>query len=157
MGANAAISLRFILSLGIVWLAGCAKVPVPYSYPPVADALPLPPAPVIRQSRYTLVELRPDLAQQDLQQQIIDLRIPATTTTKVGEAMRYVLQGSGYRLCADDPPLSTVFALPLPAAHWKLGPLPLNQTLQMLAGDTWRLTVNERERQVCFIAEGTTP
>ena len=100
----------------------------------------------LRQSRYTLIELRPEL-----QQQIIDLRIPASASTTVGDAMRYVLRYSGYRLCEGDPALATLWTLPLPAAHLQLGPLPLNQTLQLLAGSAWRLSVDERTRQVCFI------
>ncbi|AZF53205.1 PilL protein [Pseudomonas sp. R4-34-07] len=106
----------------------------------------------LRQSRYTLVELRPDARQQILQRQIIDLRIPATNVTTVGDAMRYVLRRSGYQLCEGDPVLATLWDLPLPAAHVQLGPLPLNQTLQLLAGNAWRLSVDERERRVCFIA-----
>lgn len=107
---------------------------------------------VLRQSRYTLVALRPDPGQQDLQQQIINLRIPAIAAITVGDAMRYVLRHSGYQLCEGDPTLASLWALPLPAAHLQLGPLPLNQTLQLLAGTVWRLSVDERTRQVCFIA-----
>ncbi|BDB18324.1 hypothetical protein cym2001_16890 [Pseudomonas sp. CYM-20-01] len=66
--------------------------------------------------------------------------------------MRYVLRHSGYQLCEGDPTLASLWALPLPAAHLQLGPLPLNQTLQLLAGTVWRLSVDERARQVCFIA-----
>ncbi|PHN53587.1 hypothetical protein AO268_11460 [Pseudomonas sp. ICMP 8385] len=106
---------------------------------------------LLRQSRYTLVELRPDAGQQNLLRQIIDLRIPATHATTVGDSMRYVLRRSGYQLCEGDPVLATLWDLPLPAAHLRLGPLPLNQTLQLLAGDAWRLSIDERARQVCFI------
>ena len=51
----------------------------------------------LRQSRYTLIELRPELQQQDLQRQIIDLRIPASASNTVGDAMRYLptVAGSG--------------------------------------------------------------
>ncbi|WP_338524003.1 PilL N-terminal domain-containing protein [Pseudomonas batumici] len=111
------------------------------------------PVSVLRQGRYTLIELRPELAQLDLQHQIIDLRIPATPDTSVGDAMRYVLRRSGYQLCDGDPVLAALWSLPLPAAHVRLGPLPLNKTLQLLAGNAWRLSINERERQVCFIAD----
>lgn len=105
---------------------------------------------LLRQGRYTLVELGSDAGQQNLQLQIIDLRIPASAATTVGDAMRYVLRRSGYQLCESDPALASLWALPLPAAHWRLGPLPLNQTLQLLAGTTWRLVVDEHQRQVCF-------
>ncbi|HCN61906.1 MAG TPA: integrating conjugative element protein pill, pfgi-1 [Pseudomonas sp.] len=144
---------RNALFLSMPLLGGCFTAP-PFN-PVCTEVLitPAPTAPVsaLRQSRYTLIELRPELQQQDLQQQIIDLRIPASASTTVGDAMRYVLRYSGYRLCEGDPALATLWALPLPAAHLQLGPLPLNQTLQLLAGSAWRLSVNERARQVCFI------
>lgn len=106
----------------------------------------------VRQSRYTLIELRPEPGQADLQQQIIDLRIPAITAPTVGDAMRYVLRHSGYQLCSGEPALTSLWSLPLPAAHMQLGPLPLNQVLQLLAGSAWRLSLDERSRQVCFVA-----
>lgn len=106
----------------------------------------------LRQGRYTLVELRPDAGQRNLLRQIIDLRIPASHATTVGDAMRYVLRRSGYQLCEGDPVLATLWGLPLPAAHLRLGPLPLSQALQLLAGDAWRLSIDERARQVCFIS-----
>lgn len=136
-----------------VLVGACASIadnsPSPVTPPPVQESSDS--RVVLRQSRYTLVELRPDPGQQDLQQQIIDLRIPATAATTVGDAMRYVLRHSGYQLCEADPTLASLWALPLPAAHLQLGPLPLNQTLQLLAGTAWRLSVDERTRQVCFI------
>lgn len=143
-----------IAALVAMLVSACVSTPDKALLP----AIPMPvqersdsPA-LLRQGRYTLVELRPDAGQQDLQQQIIELRIPATNATTVGDAMRYVLRRSGYQLCDSDPALVTLWALPLPAAHLKLGPLPLNQTLQLLAGAAWHLSVDERARQVCFIA-----
>lgn len=131
-------------------IGGCATI-TDSAAPPITEQASTAAQVFLRQSRYTLIELRPELQQQDLQQQIIDLRIPASTSTTVGDAMRYVLRQSGYRLCEGDPALATLWALSLPAAHLQLGPLPLNQTLQLLAGSAWRLSVDERARQVCFI------
>lgn len=143
--------------LALSFLSGCASTPsllAPKEQAAeIANVMEKPPSVVMTPTaRYTLVELRPDASQQNLQQQIIDLRIPATNATTVGDAMRYVLRRSGYQLCEGDPALATLWALPLPAAHLQLGPLPLNQTLQLLAGNAWRLSVGERERQVCFSA-----
>ncbi|ONH50909.1 type IV pili sensor histidine kinase and response regulator [Pseudomonas cedrina] len=140
--------VRGVYSLGMCLLAGCTLPSAPEAMLP-AEISPNE-TPVIRQNRYTLIELQPADDQMDLQQQIIDLRIPATAATRVGDAMRYVLRHSGYQLCEGDPALASLWALPLPAAHWRLGPLPLNQTLQLLAGNTWRLVVDDGERQVCF-------
>ena len=143
-----------LLALGL--LAGCASWPHSHltteqdtETASITDDAPS--TVMMRATRYTLIELRPELQQQDLQQQIIDLRMPASASTTVGDAMRYVLRQSGYRLCEGDPALATLWTLPLPAAHLQLGPLPLNQTLQLLAGSPWRLSVDERTRQVCFI------
>ena len=144
---------RNALFLSMPLLGGCVTAP---SFKPACTAVSITapsaaPISTLRQSRYTLVELRPDRGQEDLQHQIIDLRIPATAATTVGDAMRYVLRHSGYQLCEGDPTLASLWALPLPAAHLQLGPLPLNQTLQLLAGTAWSLSVDERTRQVCFI------
>lgn len=143
--------------LALSLLAGC--VSIPHSLPPEeqdtakAKLAEKPPSVVVMPTaRYTLVELRTDDGQQNLQQQIIDLRIPGTAATTVGDAMRYVLRRSGYQLCKGDLALATLWTRPLPAAHLQLGPLPLNQTLQLLAGNAWRLSVDERERRVCLIA-----
>ncbi len=143
--------------LTLSFLAGCASTPsslTPNEHVAEIANVMEPPLSVVMMptARYTLVELRPDAGQQNLQQQIIDLRIPATNATSVGDSIRYVLRRSGYQLCEGDPALVTLWALPLPAAHMQLGPLPLNQTLQLLAGAAWRLSIDERARQVCFIA-----
>lgn len=143
---------RNALFLSMPLLGGCVTAP-PFN--PVCTEVLITPAPMalvstLQQGRYTVVEMRPDPSQQDLKQQIINLRIHASATT-VGDAMRHVLRHSGYRLCDGDPALATLWALPLPAAHLQLGPLPLNQTLQLLAGSASRLSVDERARQVCFM------
>ena len=142
------------IMVALTLIGGCATI-VDTAAPPstaITEQASTAAQVFLRQSRYTLIELRPELQQQDLQQQIIDLRIPASASTTVGNAMHYVLRHSGYRLCEGDPALATLWALPLPAAHLQLGPLPLNQTLQLLAGSAWPLSVDEHMRQVCFIA-----
>jgi type IV pili sensor histidine kinase/response regulator len=42
-------------------------------------------------------------------------------------------------------------ALPLPAAHYRLGPVLLRDALLTLAGPVWDLQVDDGERKVCFI------
>lgn len=108
---------------------------------------------VVRYGRYTLVELTPEAAQSDLMTQVVDVSIPLSqgmAEISVGEAMRYVLQRSGYRLC--EP--STAFdLLPLPVAHAHLGPMQLRDALAVLAGPAWTLQIDDKARQVCFIAD----
>jgi len=104
-------------------------------------------AAVVRYGRYTLVELTS--GQGDLMQQIVDTTIPADLPATVGETLRYVLERSGYRLCQGDDETNALNALPLPAAHLHLGPLPLREALQILIGPARELTVDEMTREVC--------
>jgi len=109
--------------------------------------------PVARYGRYTLVELVPEPAQRDLLQQVVEISIPLTLDTTVGDAMRHVLQLSGYQLC---DATAALYALPLPAAHRHLGPLMLRDVLLTLAGSGWQLSVDDLNRQVCFRPHGVS-
>lgn len=119
--------------------------------PPSAAVANLPPdfVPVVRQGRYTLVELVPGPDQRDLMQQVVDITIPATLDATIGDALRYLLRRSGYRLC-ERSGANELYALPLPAADLHLGPLTLRQALLTLAGPAWDLSVDDTGRRVCF-------
>ncbi|QZD73259.1 PilL N-terminal domain-containing protein [Pseudomonas sp. 3-2] len=104
----------------------------------------------LRYGRYTLVSTAPTTEQRDLLAQIIDVSIPSNLNPSVQEAMHYVLQRSGYSLCPAAEPVNTLFTRPLPAAHYRLGPIPLRSALQVLAGPAWQLTTDEVSRSVCF-------
>ena len=107
----------------------------------------------MRYGRYTLIELGPTPPQRDLMQQVVDVSMPATLDTNVGDALRYVLLHSGYRLCRADntTPLVT---LPLPAADLHLGPMTLREALLVLADPAWEMSVDETTRSVCFHRHG---
>lgn len=114
--------------------------------------------PVTRYGRYTLVELAPTAAQYDLLLQVVDAEIPGTLGATVGDALRHLILRSGYRLCDEQSP--DLLALPLPAAHYGLGPVLLRDALLTLAGPAWDLQVDDGERKVCFIRslrEARTP
>ncbi|WP_252090661.1 TcpQ domain-containing protein [Pseudomonas sp. MWU13-3659] len=108
--------------------------------------------PVVRYGRYTLVSTQPDASQRDLMAQIIDVTIPSSMNPSVRDAMLYVVDRSGYAIC---PPSSQhvniLYTRPLPAAQYKLGPMTLRNTLQVLAGPAWQVKVDEVNRQVCFV------
>jgi len=97
------------------------------------------------------VSTQPDASQRDLMAQIIDVTIPSSMNPSVRDAMLYVVDRSGYALC---PPSSQnvniLYTRPLPAAQYKLGPMTLRNTLQVLAGPAWQVKVDEVNRQVCF-------
>lgn len=150
------------LLAGCVLIAGCAATGAAST--PAARELPPEPAvfirtiapepepsliPVARYGRYTLVELVPEPAQRDLLRQVIEISIPPTLDASVGDALRHVLLRTGYRLC-DAPDAASLLTLPLPAAHLRLGPLPLRDALLALAGPAWELSVDDAARAVCF-------
>ena len=139
--------------------AGCTTITPPQAEVPagnsgsVAEASPPALIPVARYGRYTLVELVPEPAQRDLLQQAVEVSIPPALDASVGDAMRHVLLRSGYQLC-DAAEAATLYALPLPAAHLRLGPLMLRDALLTLAGPAWELSVDDSTRQVCFGRHG---
>ena len=135
-------------------LPGCTTTPA------TPDQLEAPPdeiasvvdqglVPVARYGRYTLVELEPTEAQRDLLLQVIEVSLPDTMQATVGDALNHVLRRSGYRLCSG-PETDALDALPLPAAHYRIGPMALRDALLTLAGPAWSLHVEEGARVVCF-------
>ncbi|WP_454252292.1 PFGI-1 class ICE element type IV pilus protein PilL2 [Pseudomonas sp. Marseille-Q7302] len=126
--------------------------------PPVRSPAPVPEQDllVVRQGRYTLVEQGPELAQRNLMRQVVDISIPAGADRTVGEALHYVLIRSGFSLC-ETQEAAQLYALPLPAAHLQLGPLPLREALKTLAGPAWTLQVDSLARRVCFAPAPTHP
>lgn len=145
---------RHGLLLTAALAAGCATTapsPPPSTSSQAVESVASPPAdvPVVRYGRYTLVELAPTEAQRNLLLQVVDVAVPDTLHATVGDALRHVLQRSGYRLCSG-PETDALIALPLPAAHYQLGPMALRDALLTLAGPAWELHADDGVRQVCF-------
>ncbi|WP_338544684.1 TcpQ domain-containing protein [Pseudomonas benzopyrenica] len=147
-----------------VALAGCAQQePAPSAPGPDSSRNPelLQPdlypkgavsEPQVRYGRYTLVNTAPETEQRDLMAQIIDVNIPANMKPTVRDAMQYVVNRSGYSLCGPEQGhVNILFTRPLPAAQYKLGPMSLRNTLQVLAGPAWQVKVDEVVRSVCFV------
>jgi type IV pili sensor histidine kinase/response regulator len=109
----------------------------------------------LRYGRYALVSTEPTTEQHDLLAQIIDVSIPSSLNPSVQDALQYVLQRSGYSLCPAADPVKVLFTRSLPAAHYRLGPIPLRRALQVLAGPAWQLTTDEASRLVCFEPQKT--
>ncbi|MFC0140067.1 TcpQ domain-containing protein [Erwinia mallotivora] len=106
---------------------------------------------VVRYDRYTLVSTRPDDAQRDPLNQIVDISMPAQLVNTVGEGFRYLLLESGYSLCsATTSAFSELLSRPLPAVQRDIGPVRLSEALQIVAGPAWRLKVDEVNREICF-------
>lgn len=111
------------------------------------------PEPIIRYGRYNLTTATPSTEQQDLLAQIITTNIPANVTNpNVRDAMNYVMLRSGYSLCpiTTSKEVNILYTRPLPAAHYKLGPITLRNALQILAGPAYQVNIDEVNRNVCF-------
>lgn len=143
------------LAVAAAVTGGCtttADVPEPAPVQPVSLPYAEPDPdfiPVLRQGRYTLVELAPASAQRDLMRQVVQVSIPEGRKSTVGDALRQTLPRSGYKLCSSGD-TATLSALPLPASHHRLGPLMLRDALLTLSGSAWNLQVDDRTRTVCF-------
>ncbi|WP_111414512.1 PilL N-terminal domain-containing protein [Billgrantia lactosivorans] len=115
----------------------------------------LPTIEVLRTARYQLVSTRAPLGQRQLLEQYVNVRVPSDVSTTVGDGIEYALRNTGYSLCHPNAnPQRWLFSRPLPAIHYRLGPMPLREALQVLAGDAWELDVDPVRREVCFEQRG---
>lgn len=108
--------------------------------------------PVMRAGRYQLVTARATLGQRYLLEQMVDVNIPPSVASTVGDGVRYTLDQTGYQLCSPegDWQLQWLFNRPLPSAHYDLGPMALREALQVLAGDEWELQQDALRREICY-------
>jgi type IV pili sensor histidine kinase/response regulator len=116
----------------------------------------------VQVGRYSTLPPVATAAQADLLAVIITVRIPESAQT-VGDAVRYLLLRSGYRLQAMEamnPDTVDLLALPLPAVHRAFGPMVLRHALEMLAGPAFRLVQDPQHRlisfELCPLAKGAT-
>lgn len=107
------------------------------------------PIEVVRYDRYLLVSTSPSLAQRAPLEQVIDIRIPASVTPTVADAMRYALRQSGFSLCSITSANRVLYTQALPGVQYQLGPIRLAEALQILAGPAWQLDVDSVQRVVC--------
>lgn len=106
----------------------------------------------IQSGRYSMYSAAPTQAQAELLEATVTVQLPARIQT-IGEAVRYLLQRSGYRLAATEstaPETLALFALPLPAVHRHLGPMTLREALETLAGLAFHLIQDPVHRLITF-------
>ncbi|EEB4298798.1 hypothetical protein GJB91_20545, partial [Salmonella enterica] len=151
----------FCLSLPLV-IAGCAPQTSTSTARDSAFAQSLrPPAfsdiyqrspEVTRSGRYTLVGVKSADAQREPLNQLIDITMPGQLVKSVGDGFRYLLFQSGYSLCGRyGADFAELLQRPLPAVQRKIGPVRLSEALQVVAGPAWRMSVDEVNREVCFV------
>ena len=101
-------------------------------------------------ARYSTLYAVPTLAQRDPLADLVTATFPASVT-RVGEAINTLLAPSGYRLAraqVAEPERAALLALPLPAVHRTLGPMPLRLALQTLAGSAFAVVEDPLHRRV---------
>ena len=106
----------------------------------------------IQTGRYSMVSAAPTQAQSELLEATVTVQLPDRIQT-IGEAVRYLLHRSGYRLASaesTEPHTLALFALPLPAVHRHLGPMTLREALETLAGPAFHLVQDPVHRLVTF-------
>ncbi len=94
----------------------------------------------------------PTKAQAELLETTVTVQLPARIQT-IGEAVRYLLQRSGYRLATEEsiePDTLALFALSLPTVHRHLGPMTLRDALETLAGPAFHLVQDPVHRLITF-------
>ncbi len=152
----------FFCSGLLLVLAGCAQSPAASSARDAAFSHSLKPAvpadiwqrspEVTREGRYTLVSVKSADAQREPLNQLIDITMPVSLVSSVGDGFRYLLFQSGYSLCGRyGADFAELLNRPLPAVQRRLGPVRLSEALQVVAGPAWRMTVDEVNREVCFV------
>ncbi|EBB3818383.1 TcpQ domain-containing protein [Salmonella enterica] len=151
----------FCLSLPLV-IAGCAQQTststardsafAQSQRPPVFSDIYQRSPEVTRSGRYTLVSVKSADAQREPLNQLIDITMPGQLVNSVGDGFRYLLFQSGYSLCGRyGADFAELLKRPLPAVQRKIGPMRLSETLQVVAGPAWRMSVDEVNREVCFV------
>ncbi|EMO8005575.1 TcpQ domain-containing protein [Salmonella enterica] len=151
----------FCLSLPLV-IAGCAQQTSTSTArdsafaqslrPPVFSDIYQRSPEVTRSGRYTLVSVKSADAQREPLNQLIDITMPGQLVNSVGDGFRYLLFQSGYSLCGRyGAAFAELLKRPLPAVQRKIGPMRLSEALQIVAGPAWRMSVDEVNREVCFV------
>jgi conjugative transfer region protein (TIGR03748 family) len=110
----------------------------------------------VRTDRYTLVKAEARDDQKSPLKSIVNLSL-GKDVLMVGDALREVLKGSGYRWQSPDGQDQLLNTLPLPSVIRELGPVTLSDALQTIAGEAWQLRSDTLHRVIWFDVRDTTP
>ena len=110
---------------------------------------------VVRGGRYALVTANASLQQRDLLEQVVKISIPDSMNPTVEDGLRYLLQHTGYGLCTpQNKPQQILYSRPLPTAHFRMGPMPLREALQVIAGSAFDVQADPVLRTICYQVRG---
>ena len=119
----------------------------------LAAAQPITSSKIVSQiDRYSELTAGPTLERRDLLAVTVAVSIP-NNIASLGGALRWILRDSGYRLAADSvipPEVHSMLKLPLPAAHRRLGPMPLKEVLALMVGPEFHIVQDPVHRLLSF-------
>jgi conjugative transfer region protein (TIGR03748 family) len=104
--------------------------------------------------RYTTVRSTPTQADANPLLIVAKVHFPRQVVSTVGEAIRYVLVRTGYRLVGEaelDARVKAVMAMPLPDHQRVLGPYQVESLLSALMGQAYRLVSDHGVRSVRYV------
>lgn len=84
---------------------------------------------------------------------VVQLKFPREAIQNVGDALRYLLQRTGYTIRPADDYSTRLFQLPLPESQRKLGPARVSTLAQVLSGANYRLCVDRFGREIVVQAD----
>lgn len=109
-------------------------------------------------ARYTTVSAAPGEADANPLAVVAKVHFPREVVVTVGDAVRYLLIRTGYRLLPAErmlPAVSDVFALPLPDNQRVLGPYRVEALLGVLMGKPYTLRVDPALRTISYDTTST--
>lgn len=107
---------------------------------------------MVKAGRYMSVMAKPTKHQENLLNVVTTFQFSQNTKT-VGEAVKLLLERSGYRLAdakSSDPYLGVLLTRPLPQVHRRFSNVSVQDALKTLATDVWDLVVDPVNRLVSF-------
>lgn len=125
------------------WMLCCVLVMFSISTTSLCSAHP------ISISRYQTVPLSAKHEQIHLLQQAMQIQFPSNVVT-IEQAIRFSLQFSGFHLVKTKHLPRALLKLPLPEINRQVGPIRLQQLLQLLAGPAFTLKIDPAHRLISF-------
>ncbi len=155
--------IRTLLICFVVSLSACAHRQPP-SAPDVKTEASVPPVPAVptRQAervqetqiaRYTTLSTVPTESDSFPLAVIAKVHFPRAAVHNVGDAVRYLLLRSGYRMSSPetlDKRVLAIFELPLPDNQRVMGPFRVDTMLETLMGSPYQLVSDPISRTVTF-------
>lgn len=135
----------------VTWVVAMMATP---SFSHAAVGYDRPVSGVVSTDRYTQADLAPRQDQLSPLESIVNISF-STEVTNVGEALVELIDGSGYELIhlsgEYGQPVDTILMNQvLPRTLQSVGPVPMREALEALAGPAWQLRVNELGRELWF-------